>query len=98
MRLTVQDDGPGMDEATRVRVFEPFFTTKGEGKGTGVGLSVVDGVARAHGGYAEVASAPGQGATFTVWLPVGGAGPAEGERPLTPPPPGALTGGAHSVT
>jgi signal transduction histidine kinase len=97
-RLSVQDDGPGLDPATRARVFEPFFTTKAEGKGTGLGLSVVDGVVRAHGGFVEVISAPGQGATFAVWLPASGAARQEVGPALTPPPGGALTGPARSVT
>jgi signal transduction histidine kinase len=96
--LSVQDDGPGLDEATRARLFEPFFTTKGEGKGTGLGLSVVDGVARAHGGFVEVASAPGLGATFRVWLPSDGATRQEQGPALTPPPGPALTRGPRSVT
>jgi signal transduction histidine kinase len=96
VRLSVQDDGPGLDEATRARVFEPFFTTKGEG--TGLGLSVVDGVAKAHGGLVEVESAPGQGATFRVWLPSDGATRQEQGLALTPPPGPALTRGPRSVT
>jgi signal transduction histidine kinase len=98
VRLEVRDDGPGMDLETQARVFQPFFTTKGEGKGTGLGLAVVDGVARAHGGFVEVVSAPGQGAAFTVWLPADGAPWTEARPALTPAPGGALTGTSRSVT
>jgi PAS domain S-box-containing protein len=68
-RLTVTDTGLGMSEHTKAQLFEPFFTTKEQGKGTGLGLSIVYGIAKQNGGYVSVASEPGRGASFVVWLP-----------------------------
>lgn len=68
VRLSVQDTGTGMDEATLARIFEPFFSTKGQ-DGTGLGLSVVHGVVIDHGGWITVDSKPGSGTTFHLWLP-----------------------------
>jgi len=69
VRLTVQDTGHGMAPAILERIFEPFFTTKGMGEGTGMGLAVVHGIITNHDGVMTVESAPGQGSTFTVYLP-----------------------------
>ena len=71
LRLSVTDTGVGMSDEVRAKVFEPFFTTKGVGQGTGLGLAVVYGVAKAHGGWVDVASAPGAGSRFDVFLPRG---------------------------
>lgn len=68
--LRVQDDGPGMDAATRDSAFDPFFTTKGVGDGSGLGLSVVYGLVKGWGGEVTVATAPGEGAVFDVVIPL----------------------------
>jgi PAS domain S-box-containing protein len=76
VRVEIEDNGPGMDEAVRKRIFEPFFTTKPPGLGTGLGLSVSYFiVTEDHGGTISVESTPGMGASFVIRLPV------EGRRP-----------------
>lgn len=67
---SVRDNGQGIPAEHRERVFEPFFTTKSDQGGTGLGLSVTYGIVTDHGGRIEVESQPGQGSTFTVWLPI----------------------------
>jgi PAS domain S-box-containing protein len=67
--LTFRDDGPGMTPEIQGHIFEPFFTTKGVGKGTGMGLATVYGIIKQNHGAISVQSAPGQGATFSIYLP-----------------------------
>jgi signal transduction histidine kinase len=71
-RITVEvsDTGHGIEKENLLRIFDPFFTTKPTGEGTGLGLSVSYGIVKGHGGNITVKSELGQGAAFTVYLPV----------------------------
>jgi CheY-like chemotaxis protein len=81
VHVTVSDSGCGMDRATLARVFDPFFTTKAQGEGTGLGLSVVHGIMKAHDGAITVYSEPGVGTAFHLYFPL-----AEGEASEVPAP------------
>jgi signal transduction histidine kinase/CheY-like chemotaxis protein len=80
LRILVRDEGTGMDKATLARAVEPFFSTKDMGQGTGLGLSMVDGLVAQLGGTIDIHSTLGSGTTVTLWLPV-----ARDSRPLSPP-------------
>ena len=84
VRLSVIDEGEGMDEVTLSRAREPFFTTKGVGKGTGLGLSMIHGFAQQCGGSLVISSEPGHGTTVSLWLPVAGESdaPPDGMDPI----------------
>ena len=69
-RLTVRDTGMGMAPEVRERIFEPFYTTKDQGRGTGLGLAMVQGIVGHHGGWIECESHLGQGTSFHVHLPL----------------------------
>jgi PAS domain S-box-containing protein len=91
-RLSVRDDGVGIPADSIDRIFEPFFTTKAVGEGTGLGLSVVHGIVKEHGGAILVKSSLNTGSTFEVYLPiVHGAEDLLIEPPATPVP-GVRTG------
>jgi signal transduction histidine kinase/ActR/RegA family two-component response regulator len=75
IRLRISDTGYGMDIKTQERIFEPFFTRKEVGSGSGLGLSVVHGIINNYGGAIVVDSTPGEGTTFTIYLPKYGADP-----------------------
>ena len=88
VRLSVEDSGSGMDEATLSRIFEPFFTTKEIGRGTGLGLSLVYAIVTDSGGAIDVKSAPGQGSTFAIYLPLADVALASSDETAAPPPRG----------
>lgn len=78
VRLSVQDNGCGMKPAVLAKIFDPYFTTKAAGVGTGMGLSVVHGIIKSHGGAIYATSSPGSGSQFSIYFPVIDA--VEGER------------------
>jgi two-component system NtrC family sensor kinase len=73
IKITISDTGKGIEKVHLTHIFEPFFTTKDPGKGTGLGLSIAYGIVRKHDGFIDVESEPGQGTTFSIFLPVRGA-------------------------
>ena len=94
IELRVQDDGPGIPPEHMGRIFDPFFTTKPVGQGTGLGLSICHGIVNDHGGRLWAESLPGEGATFTLELPILEAEPAA-EAPGGAAPRAPAAAGGH---
>jgi CheY-like chemotaxis protein len=90
--LDVEDTGTGMEPAVQAHIWEPFFTTKTADKGTGLGLSTVRGIVETHHGFIALASQPGQGTRFRVFLPATG-----GEAGVENPIPAAPRGGGEFI-
>ncbi len=90
--ISVSDTGPGIDPEMRERIFDPFFTTKPMGHGTGLGLAVVHGIVRYHHGVVDVTSTPGEGARFSVYLPL-----CEAPDPNHPEPEVSIRTGAEHI-
>jgi two-component system, cell cycle sensor histidine kinase and response regulator CckA len=92
VRIAVRDNGPGIDPGIIDRIFDPFFTTQEVGKGDGLGLSVVHGIVKDHGGAVFVDSRPGGGAVFTLFFP------ASSEKPRAEPgPTGEIPTGDETI-
>jgi CheY-like chemotaxis protein len=94
MRVSVADTGCGIPPEFLPRIFEPFFTTKPVGKGTGLGLAAVYGIAKQHGGWVEVQSQPGQGTTFHIFIPTCSARPEARAAKMAQQP---LRGGSETI-
>jgi signal transduction histidine kinase/CheY-like chemotaxis protein len=90
--LLVSDTGRGIPPENRDRIFEPFFTTKPKGEGSGMGLAMVYGIVKSHGGFISVYSEPGVGSTFRVFLPLASESVAEAPPPRTEGPPARGSG------
>ena len=91
--ISVSDDGAGMSLEIRERIFEPFFTTKEVGQGTGLGLSMVQGIIQQHEGAIEVLSEPGVGSTFNIYLPRTDSPEAKKDLPVA----GKSPGGSETI-
>ena len=91
--LTVTDNGVGMTPETKERIFEPFFTTKEAGGNSGMGLPMVYGVVKNHGGFIEVQSRPGEGASFRLSFPVSW----RAKRAAAPEDEGEVRGGNETI-
>jgi nitrogen-specific signal transduction histidine kinase/CheY-like chemotaxis protein len=97
VRLIVADTGQGMDEDTLEKAIEPFFSTKGIGQGTGLGLSMVHGLALQLGGALSISSQPGMGTEVSIWLPASEAAPHATNDTTTASAPSLKTGMALIV-
>jgi PAS domain S-box-containing protein len=95
LRLCVTDDGPGIPPDIMDRIFDPFFTTKAKGEGTGLGLAMVHGIVKSHGGGLRAVSQPGIRTSFEIYLPK--LGDFEGAGETAPPVPGPARRGREHV-